>query len=280
MKIGSIIFNNRGGYEMIYLNDERVEVNKFPNGESLINSEKFKLKSNDNEIRVNFENDEDITHLIFLKGHLDEIKIKCNLILPYMPYSRMDRTEGVTVFTLKHLCKLINNLNFESVTIYEPHSDVSTALLDRVKVVDMSKTLAKELLKEVNDGFDEVYLVYPDAGAAKRYGKEMDYGKILTASKDRDFKTGFIKSLQINGNVKNKSFKAIIVDDLCSKGGTFMLTASKLKDMGATEIYLVVTHCENTVFNGDLLKSDLITKIYTTNSILSKDHEKIKVYKI
>ncbi|SFC22037.1 ribose-phosphate pyrophosphokinase [Clostridium uliginosum] len=265
---------------MIYLNDEIVEVKKFPNGESLINSENLKLKSNDNEIRVNFESDEDIIHLIFLKSHLDEFKIKCNLTLPYMPYSRMDRTEGMTVFTLKHLCKLINNLNFESVTIYEPHSDVSTALLDRVKIVNMSQTLTKELLKEVNNGKGDVYLVYPDAGAAKRYGKEIGYEKILTANKERDFKTGFIKKLQINGNVESKSFKAIIVDDLCSKGGTFMLTASKLKDMGATEIYLVVTHCENTIFEGDLLTSDLITKIYTTNSILSKNHEKIKVYEI
>lgn len=265
---------------MLYLNNEKIEIKKFPNGECLINSENFKIKSCANEIRVNFESDADITHLIFLKGHLDELKVKCNLILPYMPYSRMDRTEGMTVFTLKHLCRLINNLNFESVTIYEPHSDVCTALLDRVKVVDMSKTLAKELLEELNDEKEDVYLVYPDAGAAKRYGKQIGYEKILTASKDRDFKTGFIKNLQINGTIESKSFKAIIVDDLCSKGGTFILTASKLKDMGATEIYLVVTHCENTIFEGELLKSNLITKIYTTNSILNKDHEKIKVYEI
>ncbi len=50
--------------------------------------------------------------------------------------------------------------------------------------------------------------------------------------------------------------------------------------MGAGEIYLVVTHCENTIFEGKLLDSDLITGIYTTNSILSKDHKKIKVYEI
>lgn len=265
---------------MIYFNNERVEVKKFPNGESLIYSENLKLRSDNNEIRVHFDNDEDITHLIFLKSHLDELRIKCNLILPYMPYSRMDRTEGMTIFTLKHLCKLINNLNFESVTIYEAHSEVSTALLDRAKVVNMSKILAERLLKELNNGKEDVYLVYPDAGAAKRYGKEIEYEKILTGSKERDFRTGFIKKLEINGDMRSKSFKAIIVDDLCSKGGTFMLTASKLKEIGATEIYLVVTHCENTVFQGELLTGDLITEIYTTNSILSKDHKKIKVFEI
>lgn len=265
---------------MLHLNGERIEVKKFPNGESMFDSVSLKLRSDHNEIRVNFENDEDITHLIFLKSHLDELRIKCDLILPYMPYSRMDRTEGVMVFTLKHLCKLINHLNFESVTIYEPHSEVSTALLDRVKVVNMSKLLAERLLIELNNGEEAVYLVYPDAGAAKRYGKGISYEKVLIASKERDFKTGAINKLQINGDIESKGFKAIIVDDLCSRGGTFMLTASKLKDMGATDIYLVVTHCENTVFQGDLLKNDLISGIYTTNSILSESHEKIKVYEI
>ncbi|HCW03825.1 MAG TPA: ribose-phosphate pyrophosphokinase [Clostridium sp.] len=265
---------------MIYFNNERIEVNKFPNGEVLINSESLKLKNHINEIRLHFEGDEDLTHLIFLKGHLDEMKVKCDLVLPYMPYSRMDRTEGVTVFTLKHLCKLINKLNFESVTIYEPHSEVSTALLDRVKVVNMSKKLTEDLLQDLSSGQEDIYLVYPDAGAAKRYGKEINYDRILTASKERDFKTGYIKKLDINGEIKSKDFKAVIVDDLCSRGGTFVLTASKLKEMGAKEIYLVVTHCENTVFEGDLLTGDLITGIYTTNSILSKGHEKIKVYEI
>lgn len=265
---------------MICLNGERVEFKRFPNGESMIHSESLNLRSDDNEIKVNFENDEDITHLMFLKSHLDELRIKCNLVIPYMPYSRMDRSEGIMLFTLKHLCKLINNLNFESVTIYEPHSEVSTALLDRVKVVNMSQILAESLLKKLKYGEEEVFLVYPDAGAAKRYGKYIDYGKVLTANKERDFETGFIKKLEINGSIESKSFKAIIVDDLCSKGGTFLLTASKLKDMGATEIYLVVTHCEDTVFQGDLLNGDLLAGIYTTNSILRKDHEKIKVYEI
>ncbi|MBS5937467.1 ribose-phosphate pyrophosphokinase [Clostridium sp.] len=264
---------------MIYVNDEKLEVNKFPNGEVLINSKNLRLKDT-NEIKLNFESDEDITHLIFLKGHLDELKSKCNLLIPYLPYSRMDRTEGIRVFTLKYLCKLINSLDFESVTIYEPHSDVSTALLDRVKVVNISKILTEELLKAKNSKEDDVYLVYPDAGAAKRYGKEINYDKILTASKERDFKTGYIKKLDINGEIDKKSFRAIIVDDLCSKGGTFELTASKLKEMGASEIYLVVTHCENTIFEGNLLNSDLITGIYTTNSILNISHKKIKVYEI
>ena len=266
---------------MIYLNGEKVNIKKFPNGESLINSENLKIKEHEiNNLKVKFENDEDITHLIFLKGHLDELREKCILEIVYMPYSRMDRTEGMTVFTLKHLCKLINSLEFEQVLIYEPHSDVCVALIDRVKVIDMSKTLIEQLMKNFDSSEVDLYIVYPDAGAAKRYGKQINYDKVLTASKERDFKTGYIKKLEINGTTQSKEFKAIIVDDLCSKGGTFTLTASKLREMGATEIYLVVTHCEDTIFSGDILKTDLIKRVYTTNSILSREHEKIEISKI
>ena len=268
---------------MIILNGRIIDVKKFPNGESLIKTDNFKVNEDVNEMKLKFENDEDITALIFIKGYLDEQNLKCRLVIGYMPYSRMDRTEGITVFTLKYLCRLINSLNFESVYIYEPHSDVCTALLDRVKVIDMSKELALKGLKEIEkDGDDPVYLVYPDAGAEKRYTKQIDFDKVLTASKERDFKTGYIKKLDINGTVESSTerFKAVIVDDLCSKGGTFMLTAEKLRHMGASHIYLAVTHCEDTIFQGDILKTDIIEKVYTTDSILNRTHEKIEITKI
>ena len=70
----------------------------------------------------------------------------------------------------------------------------------------------------------------------------------------------------------------LIVDDICSKGGTFFYTAKALKDAGANRIFLYVTHCENTVLDGEMIKSGLIDKIYTTNSIFTKEHESIEVF--
>ena len=65
---------------MINLNGEKVNVKKFPNGERLISSESLKIKYDSiNMIKLKFENDEDITHLLFLKGHLDELRVKCSL---------------------------------------------------------------------------------------------------------------------------------------------------------------------------------------------------------
>ena len=262
---------------MIFLNNKQVIVKKFPNGESLIETSSFELRD-ENIITLKFQDDSDIASLLFLKGYIDDNNKKASLTIPYMPYSRMDRTEGMTVFTLRYMCKLINNMNFQSVTIYEPHSDVSVALLDRVKVVNMSSIIAKDVIENLRQ--DNLYIVYPDAGAEKRYTKQIEYNKILTCSKERDFKTGRIKRLDVNGIVSEEEFDAVIVDDLCSRGGTFKLTAEKLKKMGARNIYLVVTHCEDAVFEGDILNSDLINKIYTTNSIISGEHEKIQIKNI
>ena len=74
---------------MISLNDREINIKKFPNGESLINTEDLNISEEINIIKLKFESDNDITHLIFLKGHLDELKARCNLIIAYMPYSWM-----------------------------------------------------------------------------------------------------------------------------------------------------------------------------------------------
>ena len=72
----------------------------------------------------------------------------------------------------------------------------------------------------------------------------------------------------------------LIIDDICSRGGTFYHSAKALKEAGAKNIYLYVTHCENTILEGELLTSGLIEKVYTTNSIFTKEHEMIEVFEL
>lgn len=262
---------------MIIVNNQEVKFNRFPNNESYIDVQALELLTNDYTIILKFESDEDLIHLYFLKKYLDEKKLQGNLIIPYLPYSRMDRTEDLRLFTLKYVTKLINDMNFNKVEICEPHSDVSLALLDRVHVKNTTLEITKKVMSE-NLGKD-LYIVYPDAGAEKRYSKHIK-SKYLTCTKERDFETGEIIRLEINLENVESGFTAIIVDDLCSKGGTFDLAAKRLRDIGAIEIILVVTHCENTIFDGNLLDNNLINKIYTTNSILDKNHNKINIMDI
>jgi ribose-phosphate pyrophosphokinase len=223
--------------------------------------------------------------------------LPCILEMPYIPYSRMDRQEEKRLFTLKTFANLINSMNFTYVKVMEPHSEVSVALIDRVKVENKSADLALKAMRDIlglqgscwlqdslygdihmnkADMFKQareagIYFVYPDAGAEKRYRKQIKYDKVLTCSKDRDFNTGRINSIEINGADKIDDCKiAIIIDDLSSRGGTFIGSAQALRKAfpNIEEIVLCVTHCENTIYEGEVLTGTDITKVFTTNSIL------------
>lgn len=288
---------------MILLNGRIIEVNRFPNGELRIEDVERKcyryraesidsrepISEYDNIITLKYESDLDFINLYFVKRHLDDMGYKSILTITYMPYSRMDRVpqstfENIvlwkdTAFTLKYISELINNLNFENVFILEPHSDVTLALINRSKAIYPTKDYLRRVTEEVSFNDKTDFLFFPDAGAQKRYSDLRGYN-YLVGFKKRDFMTGNIVSFEVlnNGNVDGG--KVIIIDDLCSRGGTFVESAKKLREIGFKEVYLFVTHCENSIFEGGIYhksedgllnSSGIINKIFTTDSILSKE---------
>ena len=219
--------------------------------------------------------------LLFLKKYLDQLKVKSDLHIMYMPYSRMDRSEGGSAFTLKYIAEFINNLGFDYINVLEPHSDVTTALLNNCKSRFLSVDIFYDIKDKINFNDDCDYVYYPDAGAEKRYSKMIGVPNQLVGFKHRDFQTGKITSLQVFGDVKEKGFKVIMVDDLSSYGGTFILGSKQLRELGASEIYLVVGHCEESIYKGDIFKTDLIDKVFTTDTIINESlNKKIEVYQI
>ena len=262
---------------MIKLNGIIIKAGHFPDGTTLM---KQKISYDDYcgaMIEWFFENNEELVTLIFLTKHLRENGVKdVYLRLPYIPNARQDRVKSSEdVFTLKYFADIVNYLNFNSVHVLDAHSNVSTALINHVIPCE-PKSYIDKAIHNCNPDM----LFFPDEGAMKRYSgmaeKEYAFG-----IKKRDWATGKIEGLDVAGCIdKIKDSKILIVDDICSKGGTFYHSAKKLKELGAKEVYLYITHCENTIFEGELLASDLIKKIYTTNSIFTKEHEKIEVFEL
>jgi len=275
---------------MIKLNGKEVEYKTFPNGETMLVHESVKdLGYVVNEVLFKYENDSDLIKLMFLKKYLDALGWgNIDLVITYMPYSRMDRSENSSPFTLKYVSEFINSLKFQDVTVIEPHSDVTPALLNGVSSNYINFDLVKRVMKEVNFNSQTDYIMFPDNGAAKRYSK-MKVKNELIGHKQRNFETGKIESLEVIGSFIENPDKVIIVDDLSSYGGTFMMSGKKLKDLGFKEIYLLIGHAENSVFKGHLLTEESpITKVFTTDSILTeqdnwenkKYEDKIKIYSI
>lgn len=293
---------------MIILNGQQIEIKKFPNGECYCDIGAAWVKNYDSEVNkilLKFENDEDILFLQFIKDYLDDVtpEKECNLYMPYIPYSRMDRYEFNRLFTLRSFCNMVNNMNFRKVYVLEPHSDVSSALLRRLRKYNVSAKLAgyamcKELGIDYRNIFEDndeeakkalneakrsgIYLIYPDASSEKRYRKQIPYYKILTCDKERDFNTGKIKSIKANNIGEAQDCRvAIIVDDLCAKGDTALGCAKALyKSIPKLEkVVLCVAHCENIVLGGAILSEDTIQKIYTTDSMLDVNEKNKKFMK-
>ena len=71
--------------------------------------------------------------------------------------------------------------------------------------------------------------------------------------------------------------RILIIDDICSRGGTFYHAAQALRAAGATEISLYVTHCENTILEGELFTTRSLKNIYTTSSLVHTEELAKKV---
>ena len=270
---------------MIRIGKTVIKPKYFPDGTLNLNYDiPISYYTEDNPVNIfwNFENNEELIILTFLTYHLRDKGIEdIHLAMPYLPNARMDRTQNNDeVFTLKYFCKIINSLNFKMVNILDAHSNVGVALLDRVVDEPPFDYIMEVYSDIVESTGDNPLIFYPDEGAMKRYTKLM-LPEYVFGIKKRDWNTGIILGLEVEGNIESiKGQDILIIDDICSKGGTFYYSAKKLKELGAKDIYLYVTHCENSIFDGELLKeenSDLIKKIYTTNSLITKEHKKIKV---
>lgn len=262
---------------MIIVGGVEIKQNHFPDNTLLIkfdpNGDKFNSHGNI-MIEWYYENDAELFTLICLKRHIDKKypNCFCELKIPYICHARMDRVKSdEDVFTLKYFCEVINSLDFKIVHVRDAHSNVSLALLDNVQ----DEGVAHYIHKAIDaSGADVIF--YPDEGSMKRYSANSTLPYTF-GIKQRDWETGKILSLDII-NVENIEGKnVLIIDDICSRGGTFFHSAQVLKKVGVKDIYLYVTHAENTMITGDMYNSDLIKHIYTTDSIFKKENDFKKI---
>lgn len=260
---------------MIKVGGKILDIDHFPDGTLLVKKDVSEFEDNKQcEIAWCFENNEEMVALLYITRHLQSHGVnEIDLLLPYVPNARQDRVKlSEDVFTLKYFAEFINSLGFSKVTVLDPHSNVSEALINNIKVVTPKEYIAKAIELSKAD-----VLFFPDEGAMKRYSS-MSPLPYNFGIKKRDWKTGEIQGLAVMGPyVLTNEATVLIVDDICSRGGTFYHSAKRLKELGAGKIYLYVSHCENTILQGELLTSGLIEEVYTTPSVFTSEHERIKV---
>lgn len=242
-----------------------VEQFVFPAGEVGV-----KLQSNINAenvekvvVKAHIKNSEDVMSLLLVSDAIDRYYPNAQklLKLPYVPYARQDRVcnEGESL-SAAVFAKLINSCGFKSVTIHDPHSDVTSALIDRVKIVSQI-----DVFRSVKEYWGDTWIVAPDAGAYKKcnkFAEAVNAAGIITCNKVRELSTGKIVGLSCNENVAGK--KLFVLDDLCDGGRTFVEIAKLFADEEYSKLELAVTHGLFT--KGVDIVTDLYDYVYTTNS--------------
>jgi len=167
------------------------------------------------------------------------------LDLLYTPYARQDRqTSNTESFSFRVFANIINSCGFKKVTVCDPHSDVTPALINNIfvkKRLDIVSGLSDlhALLQNKN-----TVIVSPDAGALKTNNEIAKHYKLphISATKVRDTQTGEISHTRIHALVNETSGRdLIIMDDICDGGRTFIEIAKVLQLYEAASLSLYVT---------------------------------------
>jgi ribose-phosphate pyrophosphokinase len=212
-------------------------------------------------IRADLRSAADVMELLLLTNALRKmfVGIKLSLEIPYLPYARQDRVcASGEAFALEVMCQLINLQRFETVTVWDVHSQKSLELLERSINIEAVDLIPPALIK----GFT---LVAPDKGAVARTRAVADRYNIpmILAEKVRNPETMEITGTKIHNEGVDCSGDLLIIDDICDGGRTFIELAKVLRPITQGKICLWVTHMIGSqgfdVFEG------LIDEIYTAN---------------
>jgi ribose-phosphate pyrophosphokinase len=253
----------------------KYKISKFPDGQQTVDlTEWSDVERFSGGVRINtrLNSFNDLEILICATKALRNITNKpITLYVPYFLGSRSDRkfVNGGVNYLKQVICPIINSLNFESVIVMDPHSDVLEACLNNFSKVN-NFALVDDALSYLigDDEEDQVVLVSPDAGAYKKVfdvAQEFRITNIVTATKVRDLKTGAILRTEVPTLDQHKDLKYIIIDDICDGGRTFIELAKAIKEQRPTaKVYLVVTHGIFSAGYSEL--GQYFEEIYTTNS--------------
>ena len=125
---------------------------------------------------------------------------------------------------------------------------------------------------------DDLVIVSPDAGSIKRavgHVKRLG-GRLAIVDKRRDSPTDTSQKHIIGGPLDGK--QAIIFDDMISTAGSICGAAQAVREAGAKEIHVAVTHavfCGNAIEN---IQNAPITSLIVTDSIpLKPEHQLDKI---
>ena len=172
-------------------------------------------------------------------------------VLPHYGYARQDRKAASREpITARLIANLLETAGVDRVIALDLHSGQIQGFFD-VPVTHLTALyLFGDYFRAKDFDWAATVVVSPDMGRAKVAKKLSDYlgCEVAIAHKSRP-KHNTAEVMGIIGNIVGKT--CIINDDMIDTGGTLVGSITKLKEMGAGDIYVSATHG---IFSGQAIK--------------------------
>jgi ribose-phosphate pyrophosphokinase len=194
-------------------------------------------------------------------------------VIPYFGYARQDRkVVPRTSISAKLVSNLITKAGADRVVTVDLHAGQIQGFFD-IPVDNLFSTpiFARHVKKNIKS--KNIVCIAPDVGGTERaraLGKILNVG--LAIVDKRRPKPGQSQVMNVIGEVKDKT--CVIVDDIIDSGGTIVNAAKALKDRGAKEVYVYITHGVLTGEAVKKIKKSVIKKLVITDTIDNKDKTK------
>jgi len=187
-------------------------------------------------------------------------------VIPYFGYARQDRkVVPRTAISAKLVSDLITNAGANRILSVDLHAGQIQGFFN-IPVDNLFATpiFVKHIKKQIKS--KNIICVAPDVGGVERtraLSRRIN-SNIAIIDKRRPA-PGKSEVMNIVGNVNKKT--CIIVDDIIDSGGTIVNAANALKNKGAKEVFVYITHA---VLSGDAvdkIEKSQIKKLITTDTI-------------
>ena len=247
-------------------NEIYVEINENIRGNSI-----FVVQSTSNPV-----NDNLMELLICIDALRRSSAKNITAVIPYFGYARQDRkVVPRTAISAKLVSNLITNAGANRILSVDLHAGQIQGFFD-IPVDNLFATpiFARHIKKNIKT--NNLICVAPDVGGVERtraLSRRINVG-IAIIDKRRPA-PGKSEVMNIVGNIKNKI--CVIVDDIIDSGGTIVNAAKALRDKGAKEIYVYITHAVLSGSAVDKIKESQIKKLIITDTI--DNSKKIKISK-
>jgi len=201
-------------------------------------------------------------------------------IIPYFGYARQDRKASPRQpITAKLVATMLEEAGANRVVTFDLHAAQIQGFF-RCPVDDLT---AVPMMGQYfrRKGFDpeNIVVVSPDHGGVKRARNMAEIlGCSIAIIDKRRPQANVAEACNIIGDVTDKD--AIIVDDICDTGGSLIAASNILREKGAKDIYVCITHGLFSNNAAIRIQDSPIKEVVVTNTIIPPKNEMANTDKI